>query len=130
MLVICLLMLASCGHEHAYAPATLDTPATCECGETEGVSIREMLKGDWREAGTSSIYLCVEFTETGFNGNIVINGEKTQTLASTGRVEMEGNTITLWENNGKKYIYYNYEMSDGEIKLVDYEGKSWVRVES
>ena len=35
-LVVALLMLNSCGHEHVFSEATCTAPKTCECGMTEG----------------------------------------------------------------------------------------------
>ena len=129
-MLICSLMLSfsSCAHEHIWNDATLDTPKTCtKCDETMGSTIREMLIGDWREDGTSSIFLCVEFTETGFNGNIVISGEKTSTLSSKGTYSLSENVLTLTDSQGKTYIYYTIEIENDTIRLYDNEGSEWVK---
>ena len=122
------LAMTSCSHEHVWKEATLDEPKTCaECYETSGTSIRDMLIGDWKQEDKTSIFVCVEFTESQFRGNIVVSGKKSDTLAERGTYAIEGSRLILTNNSGSTYIYFTYEILDDSIKLIDHEGNVWVK---
>ena len=134
LLVICtlILCLASCGHEHEWSNATYDNPRTCSsCGETEGASIKEMLMGDWKEEGSSSIaYVCISFTNDGFKGNLVMNGSASSSSAfsSEGIVSVSGDTIDLTYTSGKNYASFTYTIDSDNISLISKEGKKWIKI--
>ena len=131
LLMICTLTLClvSCGHEHEWSNATYENPKTCSsCGEKEGDSIKDMLLGEWCEEGSTNIYLCITFTSDGFTADGVIDGNMSGGyFARRGTVEVVDNIINLYETNGQKYIYFTYTIEANTIKLIDYEGNTWVK---
>lgn len=55
LLVLCLALLAGCGHTHEWTAANCTTPKTCaDCGETEG----EALGHNWTEASCAAPKTC------------------------------------------------------------------------
>lgn len=133
ILLCCTMMACSSSCEHEWNEVTLDTPKTCaKCQETEGLSIRDMLIGNWIEEGSSISYICIEFTDTGFKGNMVLSGEKKDWNYKQGTVELDGQYINLWIDgkHDEKYSYFTYEiLADNTIKLVDYNGEVWVKTD-
>lgn len=129
LMLALIFVFASCGHEHEWQNPTYENPKICSgCGEQTGLSIKEMLLGEWCESGSSNIYLGVWFTNDGFTADIVMNGSASNgAFATEGTVEVSGNKITLFQTNGKTYIYYTYVIHEDTIALTDYEGKTWVK---
>ena len=131
LLLICTLTpcLASCGHEHEWINATYDNPRMCSsCGETEGVSIKDMLLGEWCEEGATTIYMSITFTSNGFSSDTVLGGSMLGGyFAHEGTVEVVDDILNLYETNGQKYSYFTYTIESNTIKLIDYEGKTWVK---
>ena len=134
LLMICALTfcLVSCGHEHEWREPTYDTPKICaDCGETEGASIKEMLMGDWKEEGSSSVaYVRISFTDDGFKGNLVMNGSASSggAFSSEGIVEVSGNTVDLIYANGSKYASFTYTIDSDTISLTNKEGKKLIKI--
>lgn len=55
IILICLLALSGCGHEHTWTDANCTTPKTCsECGETEG----EVTGHTWKDATCTEPKTC------------------------------------------------------------------------
>lgn len=132
LLLVCTVLslcFVACGHEHTWNEPTYDLPKTCSgCDETQGKSIKEMLKGEWKN-DDSNTYLWVEFTDTGFSADMVVLGKKSGGyFAHKGSVILEGDVITLYEDDGDKYIYYTFEIIDDIIKLFDNDGEEWIKI--
>lgn len=108
--------------------AALIMTLLCVSGCGGQKTVKEMLSGEWREATSAdSAHLVIRFTEDRFSAGIAVNGEITALMATEGTVEISDSRITLYETNGKRYIYFTYSVDSGTIYLTDYEGERWVR---
>ena len=77
VLLVCLLALSGCGHEHTWTNANCTTPKTCsECGETEG----EALAHTWKDATCTSPKTCSVCKKT--EGNALAHTWKDATCSA------------------------------------------------
>lgn len=131
LLMICTLTLClvSCGHEHEWSNATYENPKMCQkCGGTDGMSIKEMLLGEWKEEGTSSdAYLGICFTNDGFTADVVLNGEAYSNFSAKGTVTVSGDTIHLINKDGSEYTYFTYTIDSNTISLSGKDGMKWTK---
>lgn len=95
IILVCLLVLSGCGHEHTWQDADCINPKTCsECGETEG----EALGHDWDDATctapkTCSVCNAVEGEATGHTWvNATCTLPKTCSVCKTTEGEALGHT--------------------------------------
>ena len=131
LLMICTLTLClvSCGHEHEWSNATYENPKMCQkCGETDGMSIKEMLLGEWKEEGASSnSYVGICFTNDGFTSDVVLNGEASGIFPDEGTVTVSDDTIQLINDDGSGYTYFTYIIDENGISLTGKDGEKWTK---
>lgn len=132
LLMICTLTLClvSCGHKHEWSNATYENPKICQkCGETDGMSIKEMLLGEWKEEGASSIsYVGICFTNDGFTSDVVLNGEASGIFLDEGTVTVSDDTIQLIKDDGSGYTYFTYIIDENGISLTGKDGEKWTKL--
>ncbi len=109
-LIVAMLTMTACGHEHTWTEATCDTPRTCsECGETEG----EALGHDWMEATCESPKTCSRCGKT--------EGEALEHQWIEASFEAPQTCSLCGATMGEKY---DYEIEEYELYYVDEESIS------